>query len=67
MESAKPSPRVSSREYLVEAARNLDFVLIRENSENLDSELVEAISRAILYIEKVLYGKEPATEPDLLD
>lgn len=67
MESAKPSPKVSNWEYLTEAVRNLDFVLICENSKNLDSETFEAISRAILYIEKVLDGKEPPTEPDLLD
>lgn len=49
---------VSNEEYLSEAARNLDMVLISEDGKLLGAEGFEAISRAILYIEKVLYGPD---------
>jgi len=56
--------RVSDEEYLTEAVRNLDMVLISEDGKMLGAEGYEAISRAILYIEKVLHGSPTFTLSD---
>ena len=56
--------RVSDEEYLTEAVRNLDMVLISEDGKMLGAEGYEAISRAILYIEKVMHGSPTFTLSD---
>lgn len=61
------SAKVSDEEYLTEAVRNLDMLLISEHGKSLDGEAFEAVSRAILYIERVLHGKECFTSSDILD
>lgn len=56
--------QVSNEEYLTEAVRNLDMVLISDAGKLLGGEPYEAISRAILYIEKVLHGQPTFTISD---
>lgn len=63
--------KVSNEEYLAEAVRNIDMVLLSEHGKLLDAESFEALSRATLYIEKVLYGNKEviagAADANVLD